>query len=54
MAETKKDVPAAAPSDEKKRPTMPDEAEYAKNLKAAEAEHKKAMDKLVRYVRRCS
>lgn len=47
MAETKKDVPAAAAGDEnKKRPTMPDEAEYAKNLKAAEAEHKKAMDKL--------
>lgn len=57
MAETKKDAPAAAPAagEEKKgRPTMPDEAEYQKKLKAAEAEHKKAMDKLVRHPRRQS
>lgn len=49
-AAVKNDAPAAAPDagdDKKGRPVMPDEAEYQKKLKAAEAEHKKAMDKLV-------
>lgn len=48
MADTK-NAPAADSADAKSgRPTMPDEAAYQKNLKAAEAEHKKSMDKLVR------
>ncbi|KAL2754329.1 hypothetical protein ACRALDRAFT_1063198 [Sodiomyces alcalophilus JCM 7366] len=47
MAGTKK-VPAADSADTKSsdRPAMPDEAAYQKKLKAAEADHKKSMDKL--------
>ncbi|ROT40670.1 hypothetical protein SODALDRAFT_330411 [Sodiomyces alkalinus F11] len=46
MADTKKAAAAESTDAKSGRPAMPDEAAYQQKLKAAEAEHKKSMDKL--------